>query len=147
MHRSIRQVISKCLLLVVTAAALLFNSRIQAAERPFTAAVSGSVVEDEFGFESLQWSGTATHLGLCHGRFEMLSGAFLIAADGAGLLAHIRFHDEAFDAQTLTLPATVTVEDGTGRFAGATGTIDVLIVFRDATLLEFDCLMIGTLDY
>jgi hypothetical protein len=137
-----------------------------AAERPFAGFVSGTPYN--YGADSsLDASGTATHLGECVTSFSMYGPAGfyftyllptfpdtsfyhrrparLLSADGSALYGTIQY--ESYDPVSLTAEATLTIDVGRGRFEGAAGAISVLIVFTDPSLNEFDCLMIGTLDY
>lgn len=160
MHRFVLRSVTSCLLLAaISAIALCAASVAQAAERAFQANLSGSA-EDR----ALRVSGQATHLGQCVGSFETLlaprdffaaldnfsestrtRAAFLAAADGSKLEGRIRYG--SYDPETLTALATLAITGGTGRFEDASGTIDVVFTFSDATLADFDCSMDGTLDY
>ena len=158
---------SRCVLLSMVASAILVISPIQAAEVPFAGALSGSAVDTRPGTAEdfyLNGAGTATHLGLCRGSFRTLvrprrlfplletssedartKFADLVSADNSKLEGMIRY--DSYDPETLSAWATFTITSGTGRFQGTTGTIDVLFLFSDATLLDFDCLLDGRLDY
>lgn len=154
-------------LLTTTLAIVLIvgsGSSAQSGERPFQGEASGFFSDSGRTYEVF---GQATHLGRCQSSlglrhapqlfFRRLldifgddplarsSQAFFIASDGSALLGTIRY--DAFDAESLTAAAEITISGGTGRFAEAAGTIDVLFLFTNETLLECDVLMDGTLDY
>ena len=156
-------------LIAFTLATLLLTAYIssaESAERPFQGESSGSFSEFAHGYEVF---GQATHLGQCASQLglrnspevffrhvlEILrdnpnpvlrsSPTVIVAADGSSLQGTIRY--DAFDAELLTATAVITITGGTGRFAEATGTIDVLLLFTGETLISCDVLMDGTLNY
>jgi len=153
-------------LLIIALATLLLvgsNSLAECEERPFQAASSGLL-----GFaQQYEIGGQATHLGHFGGSlrvrhtaeifFRILldlfrddpaartSTAFFVAADGSTLEGTIRY--DTFDAESLTATAEISITGGTGRFANAGGTFDVLLAFETERLGSCEVLMDGTIDY
>jgi hypothetical protein len=154
------------LMFAAVALALLAAMPASAVERPFFGDASGFVE----GASSLRLigSGQATHVGQCDAEFGLRmsprsffpnldrlpqsfrsSPASLLASDSKASSSSLHgtiFYD-TYDPETLTATAVLVITDGTGRFHGAIGTIKVMFVFMDDSLIEFDCSMDGAIDY
>jgi hypothetical protein len=126
--------------LALAAASLLaFDTPARAGERPIEAeGIGGLDARDDFSSLGMQGSGEGDHLGKCSlfvslDPIEFLDFGHLVplnvrlhAANGDNLLAEI---EGEFDPETGILAATITFGGGTGRFADATGTANLLIAF------------------
>jgi hypothetical protein len=156
---------SSCLRLAIVALGLLAAvTPARAEERPFAGSGSGGL---DYGNPYLGGIAEVTHLGRAGISVPLnpvelyyfdnvvpLSGFHLFQrAAGGGSHGDILFADidAAFDPDVGILVATITFTGGTGRFADATGTANLLIVFDDWTGPygdpRFDFAIEGTIDY
>ena len=126
-------------LALAVASLLAFDTPARAGERPIEAGGIGGL-DARDAFPSLQGPGEGDHLGKCSlflslDPIQFLDFGHLVplsvrlhAANGDNLLAEI---EGEVDLETVILAATITFAGGTGRFADATGTANLLIVFDD----------------
>ena len=131
----------------------------RAGERPFYA--EGEAIRVSSGHTERYFGDTEVmHFGLARLVFEarssalyppeegvdprvVVTSAFLLAANGDQLFLDV---DVELDPDTGIAVGTLTFAGGTGRFADAAGTADVLLLFGDR-YRSFDFLIAGTIDY
>jgi hypothetical protein len=136
--------IALLLLLVFVSAALA------AAEKQFTLKGTYEASETQQGapptiYIDVRSTGNATHLGRFTGQFDMVlqvpslvgSGSGrLVAADGSTLFLEGGGQGTLLEPTVVSIVETFTITGGTGRFAGATGTVTIQRVLDRTTRLS-----------
>ena len=156
--------ISKLTVVTLVAVFLLGTLPVRAIERPFALNGRGgsTFITDEAGNPigaNVTSSGTATHLGVwtsvgqvnftpdpVTGRLLSNATGTLIAANGDQLKFEVNGSLEVNPDGTGTDSAVFRFTGGTGRFAGASGTADGVVVINLLTG-AFELTMVGTVDY
>ena len=152
-------------ILALTALLLLGSLPVRAIERPFALNGKGgsTFITDEAGNPigaNVTSSGTATHLGLwtSTGRVNFtpdpVTGRMLSSGTGALIAANGDELKFEFNGSLEVDPSTNMGTDtgvfrfigGTGRFAGASGTVNTVVVINLLTG-AFELTMVGTVDY
>lgn len=158
--------ISKLTLIALTAVVFLLGTLpVGAIERPFALNGRGgsTFITDEAGNligADVTSSGTATHLGLWTSAGKVnftpdpVTGRILSSGSGAFIAANGDQLKFEFNGSLEPNPDTNTGTDigvfrfigGTGRFVGASGTVDAVVVINLLTG-AFELTMVGTVDY